>query len=143
MTTRCTQIARASALLILTLALFAIPSSTRAQVLPCVCDHYTISVDATVNCDIEVCYQVNQFTHPICIVIVPGGSAQIPCPIYSASITTCRGPYEVIGSPAVARCTSDLQINNSCCIKGCRGSDADGCPLLTITAVPCTFPRCP
>ena len=134
---------RAVALAVLALVLFALPSSTRAQVAPCVCDHYTVDVDATVNCNIEICYQVSQFTHPICITIAPGGSAQIPCPIFSASITTCRGPYEVIGNPAVARCTQDLQINNSCCVKGCRGSDAAGCPLLTITAAPCAFPRCP
>jgi len=144
MTTRYNPIARASALLLLILAFFAIPSSTRAQQADCRCDHTTIAVDANVNCKVTICYQFSPEGPTFCTTISPGTKGKIPCPVYEASITTCDGSYVIIGGgPVIAICTPSLSVPGSCCIKACRGTDANGCPLITISPASCLGHPCP
>jgi hypothetical protein len=143
MTTRCNPLARASALLVLILALFAIPSSTRAQD-ACRCDYTTIAVESDVNCKVTICYQLSPDSRPICIVIEPGTKVRIPCPVYEADIVTCSGNYPVISnSPVIARCTPSLSVPGFCCVRACRGADVNGCPLVTISAASCLGRPCP
>lgn len=142
MTTRYNPIARASALLVLILAFFAIPSSTRAQA-DCRCDHYTIAVDSDVNCKVTVCYQFSPEGPTFCTVISPGTKGKIPCPVYEASIVTCDGSYVIIGRPVIGVCTPSLSVPGFCCVRACRGADANGCALVTISAASCLGRPCP
>jgi hypothetical protein len=142
MISRCNPIARVSALLVLIIALFAIPASAHAQQ-SCRCDHTTIAVDADVNCDIDICYQLSPRGPLLCIHIPAGAKAQIPCPVYQASIITCDGSYVIIDdNPATAICTPTLRIPRLCCVRACHGLDAAGCQLVTISAVPCISGPC-
>ena len=141
MTASYSMMGRLAALVVAILAFFALPSTTRAQV-DCRCDHTTIASDADVTCKVTICYQVSQFSRPICVTIEPGSSAQIPCPIYQASIVTCNGNYVITG-PAVSRCTPSLSVPGVCCIRACHGLDADGCPLVTISPAACLSRPCP
>jgi hypothetical protein len=143
MTTRCNPLARASALLVLILALFAIPSATRAQD-ACRCDFTTIAVDANVNCRVTICYQLSPSGPTICTVIAPGSRGRIPCPVYQASIITCNGSYIIIGGgPVISICTPVLHLAPDCCVRACRGTDAAGCSLITVSATPCPSDNCP
>ena len=142
MTARCTSIARAAALAVLILALFAIPSPTRAQP-NCRCDHTTIAVDADVNCPISICYQLSPRGPLLCISIAPGTRAAIPCPVYQASIVTCDGNYVIIdNNPVISLCTPVLRIPTLCCVRACRGIDPAGCGLITISPAPCISGPC-
>jgi hypothetical protein len=143
MTTRCNPLARASALLVLILALFAIPSSTRAQD-ACRCDATIIAVDANVNCKITVCYQLTPSGPTFCKTIEPGTKGKIPCPVWQASIVTCTGDYVIIdNNPVISICTPSLSVPGGCCIKACRGSDAAGCSVITISPAVCLVRPCP
>jgi len=143
MTVRCNPIARVAMMLLLTLAIFA-PSALRAQVTPCVCDHYTLIVDADVRCNVTICERPSPVAPP-CVTLAPGSRLRIPCPIDEVTIRLCDGSdYVLIGpSPVIAVCTPILQIAPACCVRVCRGTDPIGCPTLTVSAAPCASINCP
>jgi hypothetical protein len=144
MNARCNPIARIAMMLVLTLALF-VPSALRAQEATCRCDHYTISVDADVHCNVTICRQPSPATPPLCRAFAPGSTGTIPCPAGEVVIRLCDGSnYVLIGpSPVIAICTPVLQIGPACCVRVCRGTDDQGCPTLTVSNAPCASINCP
>lgn len=142
MISRCNPIARTAALLVLILALFAIPSASRAQQ-ACRCNHTTIAVDPDVNCHISICYQLSSQSPLLCVDVAPGTRFRIPCPVSQASIITCDGPYVIIDdNPVISVCTPILRIPGLCCVRACRSTDNAGCALITVSAAPCISGPC-
>jgi|GEM_PF-1948505 len=142
MTSRCNPIAFAAACLMFMMALWAMPAQVRAQA-PCACDHYTIRVDPSVSCKVQICWAVSPFGQRICQTVAPGGSVRIPCPVYQATITTCTGSYALISdTPWSSICTEGLSIPGGCCVRGCWGIDREGCPVITLAPWHCTGASC-
>jgi hypothetical protein len=145
MTTRCTTIIRAAAFLVVVLALWAMPSSARAQAdIKCACDHYTIQIDPALTCKITICYQLSPKGPTFCNTYGPGDELTIPCPVYEASVELCNGSIVIVNNnPVISRCTEIFHITRDCCARACRGTDEKGCPLIKITAAGCVNDLCP
>lgn len=142
MTSRCSFAVCMAVLLVGVLAMVGTPKTLQAQE-KCLCDHYTFIVDRDVTCKITVCWQFSEKGPQFCQTIGAGGELSVPCPVFSAGIQTCTGYYAIIdNSPAISICTPGLSIPGGCCVRGCRTTDAKGCPAIRISNADCPGPIC-
>lgn len=144
MNTRCTLTARVAAILLAAVALFAVTTTTKAQVIDCSnCNHFTFAVNAGMSCPVTICYNYSPLGPVVCRTVAPGGSAIIDCSVYEAWVNTCSGNYYLIPSPHVALCSPSLKFAVGCCGRICNVPSPDVCTKIEVQPEPCASLSCP
>lgn len=113
----------------------ALPSNAAAQ---CLCDHFVVDVDSSVQCLVKICIPSNG--GEICRSFGPGITVvEHPCGLpNSATIPTLCGR---ISPPTEGNCIV-VPITNSCCLELCSIPTGSGCYRLQVRQVnvPCPCP---